>query len=200
MPTPAGPKSVTSCGVRSRTTRDGDGGQDRELLVAADQRRVEPGHAARRGLGRDGLRAPRRDRPRSFLSRRSPLALRTRRPALVARLGSLADEHLARARRACCRRAATLTASPLTISSPRAAASRPETTSPVLTPMRSPTSAPWRSATARRSASKRVADRERCADGALGVVLVRLGDPEHREHRVADELLASRRRTARPRC
>ena len=57
---------------------------------------------------------------------------------------------------ACCwRRAATLTGSPLTISSPRAAASRLETTSPVLTAMRSPTSAPNRSRTWAANAPKR---------------------------------------------
>jgi hypothetical protein len=37
--------------------------------------------------------------------------------------------------------------------------------------------------------AERVADRERRADGALGIVLVRDGRAEDRHHRVADELL-----------
>ena len=40
---------------------------------------------------------------------------------------------------------------------------------------------------------------ERSPNGALGVVLVRLRDPEDGEDGVAHELLASCRRTARPR-
>ena len=36
---------------------------------------------------------------------------------------------------------------------------------------------------------REVADRERCAHGPLGVVLVRDGRAEQRHHRVADELL-----------
>ncbi len=55
----------------------------------------------------------------------------------------------------CCRRAPTLTASPVTMSSPRAAASCPATTSPVLTPIRRPTSTPWRSRITRASRWKR---------------------------------------------
>ena len=51
--------------------------------------------------------------------------------------------------------------------------------SPVVIPTRS----------SRLSSSGEVADRERRADGALGVVLVRRRRPEERHHRVADELL-----------
>ncbi len=51
--------------------------------------------------------------------------------------------------------------------------------SPVVTPTRSSSS----------SSTREVADRERRADGALGVVLVRGRRAEEGHHRVADELL-----------
>ena len=79
--------------------------------------------------------------------------------------------------------------SPLTISSPRAAASRPETTSPVLTPIRSPTSASCRSAIRAAKPANRRGQRAPCQHGSLGVVLVRLRHAEHRQDGVADELL-----------
>ena len=59
----------------------------------------------------------------------------------------------------------------------------------MLTPIRSPTSAPWRRLDAVRERAEAVPNRERRPNGALGVVLVRLRDPEDGEHGVAGELL-----------
>ena len=82
---------------------------------------------------------------------------------------------------AACRRAAVLTTSPDAIPSPASGrASSATSASPVVTPMRTSSSP---------SSRQRVADRERGADGALRVVLVRDGRAEDRHHGVADELL-----------
>ncbi len=81
---------------------------------------------------------------------------------------------------ALCSRAAVLTTSPEAMPSPASGRASSETSaSPVVIPTRS--SSP--------SSTREVADRERSADCALGVVLVRRRRAEERHDRVADELL-----------
>ncbi len=75
------------------------------------------------------------------------------------------------------------------MSSPRAAASRPAMTSPVFTPMRRPTSPPCRATTRSANPPKLSRMAIRSPHGALGIVLVRLRDPEDGEDRIPDELL-----------
>ncbi len=163
------------------------------------------------GDDRDQLAAPLRQRPRPGLAQQRQLALAADEDRLVPPLGrragseqpvggqrlALALQHAAaraaprrpprrRARSvasaistspgeaACCKRAATFSASPVARRS-----SVPVTTSPVLTPIRpsipSPANAS-RISTAARQARKRI-------------VLVHDRHPEHRHHRIADELL-----------
>ena len=188
LPTPADPNSVTSCGTRSRTTRVEIAARTASSsslpMIGADSPSIPRRSGSTRGVAREPRRGPDARLPfaaippRSSYSTSRLVAARVRSPTSTSP-GSAA----------CCSRAATLTASPLTISSPRAADSRLDTTSPVLTPMRSPTSAPWRAAMRAAKPLKRVAGGEGRQHGALGIVLVRLRDPEHGQHRVADELL-----------
>ncbi len=168
----------------------GDGAQHGELLVPPDERRDEPRDAAWRGrrlLGRCVERDPR--------GKRLPLALRVEVlvPPILDRPGSrglraLPDEH-SPGSASCCRRAATLTASPLTISSPRVAASRPATTSARVDADPEADLGAVPALDALREGVEAVADGERGPNGALGVVLVRLRDAEDGEHGVAGELL-----------
>ncbi len=88
----------------------------------------------------------------------------------------------------CWSRAATLTASPVTISSTRAA-SLPAMTSPVSMPIRRPTSPPCAARTFAAKPLEAPVHRERGPHGSLRVVLVCPRNAEPRQDRVADELL-----------
>ena len=165
-----------------------DGAEHVELLVAADQRRREPGDAARARLLDRGPREPCRHRLGLALRVDVGRALVLDRRC-SSRTASARRRAPCRGSACCCRRAATLTASPLTISSPRAAASRPATTSPVLTPMRRPTSAPWRSRTRSANAPNRAWTASAARTARSGSSSCACGIAEHGQDRVADELL-----------
>ena len=91
----------------------------------------------------------------------------------------LAEQDLS-GRAACSRRAATFTASPIARFSPS-----PTSTRPVLTPVRNRSATP----TSSRDRRQPLTDLRRRPHRPQRVVLVHARDPEHRHHRIADELL-----------
>ena len=86
---------------------------------------------------------------------------------------------------ACSRRAATFTASPVTSVS----ACSPATTSPVFTPIRAASETPWSRSSSLFEGLEGLSHLDRGANRSKGIVLVDRRDPEHRHHRVPDELL-----------
>ena len=148
------------------------GAQSLALALAADHRPLE----AARDADRSTRRAPRAGTPAT--GRDLPLSVSSSGSVGRRRRGRAgacpSPSRISPAPAACSSRAATFTASPVTSVSPS-----PATTAPVLTPIRA--SSP--------SSVDDVAQLDRRACRAQRVVLARDGDPEHRHHRVADELL-----------
>ncbi len=165
-------------GVKSLAGAVGDGvlvvaPQALSLALSSDQRSLEVSRE-RRGVADDLEQAEGLDRLGLPLERER-LDRPRRRTASRTRSRVSAPMSTSPAAAACSRRAATLTASPVTSVSP----SPPTTTSPVLTPIR---------------ASSPCSDDRRShlrggSDSAERVVLVRDRNPEDGHHRVADELL-----------
>ena len=186
FPTPAWPKTVTSCGLRSRATRFAA----RRRSAISSSRPTNGAFASRTlASGPTTSRALHACDGRSLSLRVEGPADRGTRSRAASSAASVSPTSTSPGSASCCSLAATFTASPVTMSSPRAAASRPAMTSPVLTPMRRPTSPPCSRADPRRESAEAVADRDRGPHRALGIVLVRLRDPEDGEDRIADELL-----------
>ena len=146
FPTPACPNTVTSWGERSRATRAAASRSKASSSSRPITRAEESARARLRGLASSALQTWTGSAlPFARSSRWSPYEI----SLCVARIVR-SPTSTSPGTASCSNRAATLTASPVTMSSPRAIASRPATTSPVLTPIRRPTSlscrAPTRSA------------------------------------------------------
>ena len=176
---PAGPVTETS---RARLLAAGGVEQVLEqpqLLVAADERRLEP---VRRGRGR---RARQRRATPATPATGAALPLSSCSPAASKAMAADAARWVASPTSTVpggatdCSRLAVLTRSPATM--PWSVAPRVTAASPVRTPARA--------CDARAQAGHRVDELERRADGTLGVVLVRGRRAPDGHHRVADELL-----------
>ena len=183
---PGTPTSVTSCVERSRRDRAKRVDEQVELVVAPDERAHRWRHRDRRRAAPAARPPPRRGRAAPSLSprRARPPGRRSRarsRGTSARRRGSRRPELPTEDVRPCSSRRRRP-------SPPRrpGAASSETSASPVFTAIRTCRSRPGSRVV---QLSDGVAHRERRPDGALGVVLVRDGCAEHRDHRVADELL-----------
>ena len=175
---PGTPTSVTSCDARARAHAVERVAEDRELVLAADELRARlvldiDSRACPDLVGqphRDGIRLS----FRLYRGRLAELDRVTRRP-----IGRLVDEHTVDRRRAL---QAGGGVDDIARGHPLAGARLGVE--------------PYEHLARRNSDAelevvleRELPDRERGADGALGIVLVRDGSTEQRHHRVADELL-----------